>query len=166
MELSLVATNTPNESTDADLNAISTSMQNTLPNIHLLKARILFDGGKYRKALEILEDDIKIKILTKHEQAEYYYRLGRTYHLLELYEKACNNYKTVINISKILAYFSKALYHLAAYMSRWKNTRKPKITLIYVYHLKLTHINAALILKQNCLQPSNKTRKPKLYTYS
>jgi len=120
--------NTPNESTDADLNAISTSMQNTLPNIHLLKARILFDGGKYRKALEILQDDIKIKISTKHEQAEYYYRLGRTYHLLELYEEACNNYKTAINISKDFSLFFKgsAAYHLARIYESLKEYEKAK----------------------------------------
>lgn len=50
-----------------------------LPNPALLKARILFDGHYFQKALEELKK-IDKSVLNKESLLEYHYRMGRVYH--------------------------------------------------------------------------------------
>ena len=51
-----------NNFTDEDKQAEKEAQSKTIPNVYLLKARILFDGGNYKEALHLLatpnEDDI------------------------------------------------------------------------------------------------------------
>jgi tetratricopeptide (TPR) repeat protein len=66
-------------------------------NLQLIKARLLFDGGKYNEALSVLVKD-KDTILKDAKQAEeYYYRMARAYHAMGEFELAIENYRKVIN---------------------------------------------------------------------
>jgi tetratricopeptide (TPR) repeat protein len=93
---------------DADRQALSEA-QDTLPlNIVLLKARLLFDGGDYRKALEQLEvpeeltargerDSLpQIPLSNKRDSIEYRYRLARIYDRLGDTERAVRYYEQVL----------------------------------------------------------------------
>ncbi len=66
---------------DADKQAEREAEKETLPNYHLLRARLLFDGGYYEKAVEDLTAENKEDFLRdKQDELEYTYRLGRIYH--------------------------------------------------------------------------------------
>jgi|GEM_PF-2653244 len=52
------------------------------PNIDLLKARLLFDGGYYRQAkLLLLKEETREGLKDVYQQIEYSYRLARVYHM-------------------------------------------------------------------------------------
>ena len=60
---------------DEDNQALSESKSNTVPNITLLKARLLFDGGYYQKALNIMiEKNPSDFCKTTKDYLEYTYR--------------------------------------------------------------------------------------------
>jgi tetratricopeptide (TPR) repeat protein len=75
---------------------------NPVPNIQLLKARLLYDGGYYEKALGLLhEADFK----QPTEKTEYYYRLGRIYEALNKNEEALQAYQQCINTGGGTGYY-------------------------------------------------------------
>jgi len=68
-----------NDKVDEDKQAIKESQKKELPNLWLLKARLLSDGGYYERALEYLkaaEDHLR----TRKDTLELTYRYGRIYH--------------------------------------------------------------------------------------
>lgn len=70
-----------NDIVDADKQAEREAEKNSLPNYHLLRARLLFDGGYYQAAVEDLSSKDKSEYLSSEEdKLEYTYRLGRIYH--------------------------------------------------------------------------------------
>lgn len=59
------------------------------PNIHLLKARLLYDGGYYQRSVESLkQSDPEFPSFSDDQKTEYYYRFGRNYQGLELTDTA------------------------------------------------------------------------------
>jgi tetratricopeptide (TPR) repeat protein len=71
---------TGDNTTDSDKKALSDFKSGEIPNIYLLKAQLLFDGGYYDRALEELEGFNQSPSKTEHQTLEYTYRLGRVYH--------------------------------------------------------------------------------------
>jgi len=67
-----------------------------IPDITLLKARLLFDGGYYDQALQQLAGHRVEDFSSKHDQVEFTYRAGRIYHYLGDYEKALGYYFATI----------------------------------------------------------------------
>ena len=68
-----------------------------IPLKSLLIARLLYDGGYYIKALEIIRA-IDVKTLTTvKNQLEWSYRKARIMHSLKDYSNALTNYKSVID---------------------------------------------------------------------
>jgi len=63
-----------------DKSALTEAKSGIVPNPILLKARILFDGGYYKKAYELLQGITKYHFSEKGLQLEYVYRLGRIAH--------------------------------------------------------------------------------------
>jgi len=66
---------------DADKQAQKEAETGVRPQVNLLRARLLFDGGYYQKAIEELT--VRLKPGSLHDEAEtleYVYRLGRIYH--------------------------------------------------------------------------------------
>lgn len=81
----------------------------------IIKARVLFDGGNHKAALEVLLK--KQKTIEKHNggrNTEVNYRLARIYHDLQQYDKALKLYGLVVN-SKTEKQFYYSAY--AAYYS-------------------------------------------------
>jgi tetratricopeptide (TPR) repeat protein len=70
------------------------------PEPNLLKARLLFDGGQYERALQSLQGKSINDFSLKQYQLEYSYRLGRIYHKLNRIGEAANLYQQTINDGK------------------------------------------------------------------
>lgn len=70
------------------------------PNKNILKARLLFDGGYYKNALE----EIKLYNLSSYydreEAIEYYYRIGRIYQKLDKKEESIKSLNKCIEMQK------------------------------------------------------------------
>ena len=71
---------TGDNTTDSDKKALSDFKSGEIPNIYLLKAQLLFDGGYYERALDELAGFNQSPSKTEHQSLEYLYRLGRVYH--------------------------------------------------------------------------------------
>ncbi|MET1055132.1 MAG: tetratricopeptide repeat protein [Pedobacter sp.] len=96
------------------------------PNAELLKARLLFDGGYYNKALETLSGHNAGDYKNTKDKAEFYYRAGRIYDALEKDDLALLNYQNAINFGKSLKYYyaaTSALNMGKIYMKRNNGAR-------------------------------------------
>ncbi len=95
-----------NTTIDADKNAEQEAKSKMIPNIELLKSRLLFDGGYYDKALIIL-NNINSDNLSAAEKAEVNYRLGRIAQSVNNYTDAINYYKlTIKKASSLPEYYA------------------------------------------------------------
>lgn len=78
--INLISSN-GNDIADEDKQAQKEADEGVVPNLKLLKARLLFDGGYYLQALTILVKEGNAKDFTSEkDQLEFTYRLGRIYH--------------------------------------------------------------------------------------
>lgn len=80
-----------------DKNAEDEANQNVLPDLFLLKARLLFDGGYLQKANELLLDKTESDFKTPILRLEYNYRLGRIQHGLKQYDLAIKYYQVTLD---------------------------------------------------------------------
>ena len=93
---------------DGDKQALKEARSNEIPNIYLLKSRLLFDGGYYEAALDILLNTQKDKLVkdTRNE-IEYNYRIGRIFHEWGKVSEAIPYYKeTIVKGSRYSFYFA------------------------------------------------------------
>lgn len=79
---------------EADKMAWAEAKANVVPNVDLLKARLLYDGGYYDRALAILTN-ISTE-LPLGQQVEYHYRKGRILHDMQQFEPALKAYEATI----------------------------------------------------------------------
>jgi tetratricopeptide (TPR) repeat protein len=91
------------------------------PNVLLLRARLLCDGGFYNKALAVLNNKTPNDFALERDKIEYYYRLGRIYDAMDSDDNAIKYYQNAINIGR------NSTYHYAA-------TSATKMGLIYEQH--------------------------------
>ena len=93
---------------DADIQAEREATNNIVPNVYLLKARLLFDGGYYEKALAAITSSKTTGFLKNSKDSlEFSYRIGRIYHEWGKTETAIPFYlKTVEDGSKSTYYFA------------------------------------------------------------
>lgn len=68
-----------NTNTEADKTAYREVAEGKVPNVTLLKARLLNDGGYHSKALNLLQSVSISSFTLPEQQLEYTYRLGRVY---------------------------------------------------------------------------------------
>lgn len=78
---------------DNDREALNFATKNQKPDIPLLKARLLSDGGYYARALDELEN---FKSDQVRDKLEYSYRMGRIYHKNGMYAMAEKYYLETI----------------------------------------------------------------------
>ena len=99
-----------------------------VPDVSLLKARLLFDGGYYSKGLEVLSDKKEGDYAPGRNKAEYYYRLGRINDELRKDENALSNYQLAINEGKTLKYYfaANSALQMGKIYERQKNYSKAK----------------------------------------
>lgn len=93
---------------DEDKQANKEAVTGEIPNVILLKSRLLFDGGYYREALNQLAGK-SIKDFPKlSHQLELTYRAGRIYDMMGEKEKAISNYLSTISNGKIFPFYFAA----------------------------------------------------------
>lgn len=83
---------------DDDKQALREAKKNLTPNATLLKARILFDGGYYQKAYQMLITNSELLFQNNALKLEYYYRLGRVTQALKNYPEAIQYYFLTIGV--------------------------------------------------------------------
>jgi len=94
---------------DADKLALKEAESDEIPNVYLLKSRVLFDGGYYAKADSIINlANERGKIITTKDKLEYTYRRGRIYDEWGKFDKAEAYYKKSIEGAKNYKYFYAA----------------------------------------------------------
>ncbi len=75
------------------MNEMELAKLKIVPNLTLLKARLLYDGGSYERAFHELEK-LDVKTLKKEQEiVEFAYRMGRVYHKMRKYTDALKYYK-------------------------------------------------------------------------
>jgi len=92
---------------DSDQQATKEAESGISPNVTLLKGRLLFDGGYYGKANQILKS-ASTKNFTTHDKIEYIYRFARIYDEWGKQDLAIANYKKCIAIGQNLNYYFAA----------------------------------------------------------
>lgn len=91
----------------AAMNEMELAKDKITPNVALLKARLLFDGGYYDRSLSAM-GSCNVKALKDEEsKIEYYYRYGR------IYQKMKKNDEALKNFDQTLAKGSKKPYYFA-----------------------------------------------------
>jgi tetratricopeptide (TPR) repeat protein len=85
-----------NQITDADKQAYQNAKNGNWPNLLLLKARLLSDGGYQTQALLILAGKTSNDFNTESDKLEFAYRLGRIYDLMGQDELAIKFYKSAL----------------------------------------------------------------------
>jgi len=84
----------------ADINYDKTALryanEKQVPNLALLKARLLYDGGYYQKADDLLSILSKYSLKSSKDKLEYTYRLGRIRQQLNLSKEAIKQFKETI----------------------------------------------------------------------
>ena len=94
---------------DEDKQAYEEAKSGVIPVVPLLKARLLFDGGYYEKATDILlNQKLTEYIKDRRDLAEYYYRLGRIAHETGQSQKAIKYYSQAISAGRELPQYYAA----------------------------------------------------------
>lgn len=92
---------------DEDKQAMKEAETQEVPNIILLKARLLCDGGYYQKALAQFQNTSLNDFPTLRDQFEVTYRVARIYHELGMTDNAINFYQeTLKNAYRSPYYFA------------------------------------------------------------
>ena len=93
--------------TEEDKQAITEFNRKEIPNLILLKSRLLFDGGYYKKSLKLIMGVKASDFSSPLLQTEYCYRKARIYDVLGEQELAIAFYEAAISTGKYLnAYYS------------------------------------------------------------
>jgi hypothetical protein len=99
-----------------------------IPDISLLRARLLYDGGNYEKALSQLsgKDTEDFKLL--RDKIEYNYRLGRIYDLSLRDDLALKYYQLALDLGKNEHYYfaSNAAVRMTAVNEKKRDVQKAK----------------------------------------
>ena len=109
------------ENTGSDKAAQNAAKLREMPNSTLLKTRLLFDGGYYNKALDLILNSDTASF-TNIEKVEFYYRLGRIYHQMDKIEESLKNYNFTIETgSNLLQYYAANAALQSAYIYEYLN---------------------------------------------
>ncbi len=81
----------------SDKNAQADAVSGEMPAVELLRARVLFDGGRFQRAFDILKDKKPTDYLSEKNRIEYYYRMGRITHKLNRHSEALQFYQITID---------------------------------------------------------------------
>lgn len=113
---------------DADKQAEREAESSSMPDVTLLKVRLLFDGGYYTRALQELKRVSVSTYTTPELKTEYYYRQARIYAMLNQEEEALKLYAQVIETGKQLPrYFAaNAAYESGKILEKKKDNQRAK----------------------------------------
>ncbi len=91
--------------TDADKKALKAAQQGLIPNADLLRARLLFDGGHYSKALDHLNRFSESDFEEEKDRLEFLYRKGRILQASGKDDDALDLFKTTISQGRDKPYY-------------------------------------------------------------
>ncbi len=98
-----------------------------IPDPELLKSRLLFDGGYYSKALDMLSTKSAGSYQSVKDKVEYYYRMGRIYDALDKDDNALQYYQNAVNYGKNLKYYyATSALNMGRIYTKKKNEAKAK----------------------------------------
>ncbi len=109
------------------------------PNIDLLKARLLFDGGYYNKALAQIKDKNIDDFKLARDKIEFYYRLGRIYDESDKNIEAIIYYQKAINLGRNSTYYFAANAALSMGYIYEKEKDTVKARNFYTQALEMKH---------------------------
>lgn len=93
---------------DDDKQALYEAESGHVPNVTLLKSRLLFDGGYYKEALKLLEGKSVDSFSDKKDKVEFTYRAGRIFDMAKQPDKAKGFYLATIKNGETLPYYYAA----------------------------------------------------------
>jgi hypothetical protein len=119
-----------NDNRNADQQATKEAENKMIPNVDLLKARLLFDGGYYEVALQMLNNSNKSSF-SKRQSIEFVYRKARIYDDWNKTGKAITYYKKTIELGRDETYYfaANAALHLGYIYE--KQGRKSEAKIMY-----------------------------------
>lgn len=124
-----------NTNLEEDQQAQLEAERKQVPNMHLLKSRLLFDGGYFREGIEVLKPFKTEDFITTETKTEYCYRKGRLYHMLKDYQLAEVFYKAaMITGANLPSYYAS---YSALFLAEIKEAQK-KPTEARQYYIKAT----------------------------
>ncbi|MBK9255479.1 MAG: hypothetical protein IPM42_08335 [Saprospiraceae bacterium] len=124
-----------NKLIDEDIQAYKESTLKAYPDRILLKARMLYDGGYFKDALDLLYP-MKNNYLTAIHDGEYYYRMGRIYDAISKNKEALEYYNLTITKADPDKYYAcSAALHIG--MIEEKQNNKKAATKAYEKCLQL-----------------------------
>ncbi len=88
-----------------DKKALKEAQSGTVPNVDLVKARLLFDGGYFKESYNLLSGLSDAHFTTDRTRLEYIYRKGRAAHGYNKMEEAIQYYNTTIEKGQYLPYY-------------------------------------------------------------
>lgn len=99
-----------------------------IPDVELLRARLLFDGGYYEKAFNEIKDKKAGDFKILRDKIEFCYRLGRIYDETNRDDLAIKFYQFAIDLGNKQRYFfaSNAAYRIGSIYEKKKNFAKAK----------------------------------------
>lgn len=89
----------------SDKSAHSEAISGDVPTLELLRSRLLFDGGRFQRAYDLLVGKKPTDYLSEKNRLEYHYRMGRICHKLKKYEEALRFYQITIDAGKDSPYY-------------------------------------------------------------
>lgn len=114
---------------EADKQAQREFESGTVPNVNLLRARLLYDGGYYRKAADEMAGLSGKNFKTVEEETEYLYRFGRIYHEWNKHDSALYYYSRTIEKGKALPrYFAANAALASAQICELKNDKEKAVS--------------------------------------
>lgn len=90
---------------EGDKKALKEAKKGSVPNITLLKAQLLFDGGYYKRAEALLKGQKVSSFSSTQHKLEVTYRKGRVAHKLKKYEAAIIYYQATIDVGRDMSYY-------------------------------------------------------------
>lgn len=110
--------------TDADKQALRFAIAAQWPDMTLLQARLLIDGGYYRAAYEKLSAVRETAYVNITDRLEYYFRLARVLDEMAETDKALQYYQATINMGKMRKehYASRAALQMAFIYEKRRQT--------------------------------------------
>jgi tetratricopeptide (TPR) repeat protein len=120
----------------SDKSAMADAKSGEVPALELLRARVLFDGGRFQRAFDTLKDKQPGDYISERNRLEYGYRMGRITHKLGRTSEALKFYQSAIDKGRDSPYYfacRSALEkgHLLAEQGKVKQARE-------AYHLCLS----------------------------
>ena len=89
----------------SDKNALEESQSGVMPDPILVRARLLFDGGYFQKAYDLLKEKENYTWPNQGLQLEYTYRLGRVLHGMSSWDDALKLYRQTIAVGRESTYY-------------------------------------------------------------